>query len=51
MSGTASLNGLETEQMTGVAWWAHISGFVFGVLAGIYYRIMGKVEDVRLEND
>ncbi|MEZ4987680.1 MAG: rhomboid family intramembrane serine protease [Saprospiraceae bacterium] len=22
----------------GVAWWAHVGGFVFGVLAGLYYR-------------
>lgn len=36
-SGTAALN-VETVQSEGVAWWAHIGGFVFGVLAGIYYR-------------
>ncbi len=23
----------------GVAWWAHIGGFVFGVIAGFYYRV------------
>lgn len=26
----------------GVAWWAHIGGFVFGVVAGFYYRDMEK---------
>jgi membrane associated rhomboid family serine protease len=24
---------------SGVAWWAHIGGFVFGFVAGVYYRI------------
>ncbi|MFN7119374.1 MAG: rhomboid family intramembrane serine protease [Saprospiraceae bacterium] len=36
-SGTAALN-VETVQSEGVAWWAHIGGFVFGVIAGVYYR-------------
>lgn len=34
----------------GVAWWAHIGGFVFGVIAGIYYRSAGfmrKEEEVK----
>jgi membrane associated rhomboid family serine protease len=26
----------------GVAWWAHIGGFVFGFIAGVYYRITLK---------
>lgn len=38
ISGTAALQ-VETAQSEGVAWWAHIGGFVFGVLAGIYYRM------------
>ena len=35
LSGIASIS--ETAS-GGVAWWAHIGGFVFGVLAGFYYR-------------
>ena len=39
-----SNNGLASLQMDnqtggGVAWWAHIGGFVFGVIAGFYYRM------------
>jgi membrane associated rhomboid family serine protease len=26
----------------GVAWWAHIGGFIFGFVAGIYYRVTLK---------
>lgn len=39
MSGYASL-APETSmgQSGGVAWWAHIGGFVFGVLGGLYFR-------------
>ncbi len=50
VSGAASLDGLANGELSGVAWWAHISGFVFGVLAGIFYRITGKLEGVRLGN-
>ncbi len=36
-SGWASL---KVEQSGGgTAWWAHIGGFIFGVVAGIYYRL------------
>lgn len=39
LSGYASL-APETSmgQAGGVAWWAHIGGFVFGVLGGLYFR-------------
>lgn len=37
LSGTAALS-VETVQSEGVAWWAHIGGFVFGVIAGFYFR-------------
>ena len=37
MSGTAALE-VQTAESAGVAWWAHIGGFVFGVIAGFYYR-------------
>lgn len=49
MSGTAALD-IATEQSTGVAWWAHIGGFAFGLLAGLFYRNSGAIhEDARLE--
>lgn len=47
-SGVASLEGIHTAETTGVAWWAHIGGFVFGVLAGFYYRMTGRLQDVQL---
>lgn len=37
LNGTASLH-VTTAESAGVAWWAHIGGFAFGVLAGLYYR-------------
>lgn len=40
VAGTASL-GMAIEENAGVAWWAHIGGFVFGVAAGFYYRSQG----------
>ncbi|MFK7934747.1 MAG: rhomboid family intramembrane serine protease [Saprospiraceae bacterium] len=43
MSGTAALD-VATEQTAGVAWWAHIGGFIFGVIAGFYYRSTGKMK-------
>ena len=30
--------GPETTDSSGVAWWAHIGGFAFGVVGGFYYR-------------
>ena len=36
ISGMASIS--ETASGGGVAWWAHIGGFLFGVVAGFYYR-------------
>ncbi len=30
--------GLSTHDAGGIAWWAHIGGFVFGLAAGFYYR-------------
>ncbi len=36
-NGVASLS-IPTAETSGVAWWAHIGGFVFGILAGLYYR-------------
>jgi membrane associated rhomboid family serine protease len=37
----------ETAQTAGVAYWAHIGGFVFGLLLGFVYR--GRAQDMELE--
>ena len=37
LSGFASL-GVNTAQSSGVAFWAHIGGFVFGLLIGLLFR-------------
>jgi membrane associated rhomboid family serine protease len=36
-NGVAAL-GAETAQTGGVAFWAHVGGFVFGLLVGIIFR-------------
>jgi membrane associated rhomboid family serine protease len=45
-SGVASL-GAETAQTGGVAFWAHIGGFVFGLVVGMLFR--GRARSVELE--
>ena len=40
-SGFASL-GPATAETAGVAWWAHIGGFAFGVVAGFVYKGLMK---------
>ena len=45
-SGVASL-GAETAQTGGVAVWAHVGGFAFGVLMGLLFR--GRAKDLTLE--
>lgn len=35
---SAGYASLSDSAGTGIAWWAHIGGFVFGVLAGLYFR-------------
>jgi membrane associated rhomboid family serine protease len=40
MSGYGALSA--NADTGGVAWWAHIGGFVFGFVAGIYYRVTLK---------
>ena len=44
-SGWASLE--VGAQGGGTAWWAHIGGFVFGFIAGLYFRIAYPMERVR----
>lgn len=46
LNGIAAL-GVQTAQTGGVAYWAHIGGFAFGVLAGLFFR--GRAEDITLE--
>lgn len=36
MNGYGALSDMSAGE--GVAWWAHIGGFVYGFVAGIYYR-------------
>lgn len=45
-NGQAALN-VTTAEAAGVAWWAHIGGFVFGILAGIRYRIQYQTHRAR----
>lgn len=37
ISGYAAISA-PTADTDGVAWWAHIGGFAFGLLAGLFYR-------------
>ena len=48
ISGFMSL-GPATTATSGVAWWAHIGGFVFGVIAGFFARNTGGGEIIRDE--
>lgn len=47
-SGIASL-GAETAQTGGVAVWAHVGGFVFGLVVGLLFR--GRAQDLTLEQE
>ena len=47
--GTSSLMNQGVDG--GVAWWAHIAGFVFGLAAGVFFRSIGSMEGVELEVD
>lgn len=46
-SGMAAFEAIESE-MDNVAYWAHIGGFVFGLIGGLFYRITGRLRGVRL---
>lgn len=47
-SGVASL-GAETAQTGGIAVWAHVGGFVFGLLVGFLFR--NRAKDLTLEQE
>ncbi|HSJ53474.1 MAG TPA: rhomboid family intramembrane serine protease [Anaerolineae bacterium] len=47
LSGVASL-GPATAQTSGVAFWAHIGGFVFGLIVGVLFR--GRAQQMSLES-
>ncbi len=40
--------GLSHQDAGGIAWWAHIGGFVFGLLAGLYFRNTYHTRQMRL---
>ena len=42
LNGITALETVSAET-AGVAWWAHIGGFVFGILAGFYFKKSGKI--------
>jgi len=41
-SGVGAMS--ETADSTGVAWWAHIGGFVFGLAIGLFFRMRYPIE-------
>ncbi|MFP3895989.1 MAG: rhomboid family intramembrane serine protease [Anaerolineales bacterium] len=47
-SGIASL-GIETAETGGIAVWAHVGGFLFGLLIGFLFR--GRAEELTLEQE
>ena len=36
-----------TQEVAGIAWWAHVGGFVFGALLAATFRLLGKAERIR----
>jgi len=36
-----------TTEVAGVAWWAHVGGFTFGVLAGLIFRRVNRKRTMR----
>lgn len=47
--GTSAL--LDGGASGGVAWWAHIGGFAFGLAGGFVFRAIGKLSGVELHVD
>lgn len=38
LSGIGTNSSIETAATDSVAWWAHIGGFVFGLIGGLYFK-------------
>lgn len=49
MAGTSSL--ADGSASSGVAWWAHIAGFAFGLAAGFFFRSTGHMHGVELHTE
>ena len=49
LAGTEALRAVASESQ-GVAWWAHIGGFAFGLLAGLYFRLQRKREKAAIRD-
>ena len=47
VAGTGSL--ADGDSGSGVAWWAHIAGFAFGLAAGFFFRTTGHLQGVELD--
>jgi membrane associated rhomboid family serine protease len=47
ISGFGGL-GVKTADTDGVAYWAHIGGFAFGVLAGFYFKNKVRIENANV---
>ena len=46
MNGFLSLASAQrTEEVAGVAWWAHVGGFAIGAAIGLFYRSRSKVTE------
>jgi membrane associated rhomboid family serine protease len=47
-NGVLSLQAARgTQEVAGIAWWAHVGGFLFGALLAAVFRLSGKVERIR----
>jgi membrane associated rhomboid family serine protease len=49
-AGMAALRAVAAESQ-GVAWWAHIGGFAFGIAAGFYFRSLRKRQRQWMEEE
>lgn len=43
VSGVGELS-IPTAETQGIAWWAHIGGFVFGLLGGLFFRSTARIK-------
>jgi membrane associated rhomboid family serine protease len=48
----SSVIAVESIASSGVAWWAHIGGFVFGIIAGFYFKqFVGKTPTIDTDDN